>query len=126
MSDSHVHKKQRAKNKFFKELLLITVSLSVVIVALLISFLASIQLPDFNNFADRKVVESTKIYDRTGKVLLYDVHQDIKRTVVPFEDISPYIKKATVAIEDANFYSHGGIDPKSILRAIWATTHWRD
>lgn len=84
---------------------------------LMVSF---VKLPDFENFNDRKVVESTKIYDRTGKILLYDVHEGIKRTMVPFEAISPHLKNATIAIEDANFYHHYGIEPKSIVRAIIA------
>lgn len=79
-----------------------------------------IKLPDFGNFNDRKIVESTKIYDRTGKILLYDVHKDVKRTLVPFEEISLNLKNATIAIEDSNFYHHYGIEPKSILRAIIA------
>jgi penicillin-binding protein 1C len=79
-----------------------------------------IPLPDFATFKDRKVVESTKIYDRTGKVLLYDVHQDVQRTVVPLDQIPVYLQNATIAVEDANFYSHIGVDPKAILRAILA------
>lgn len=79
-----------------------------------------IKLPDFNEFHGRKVVESTKIYDRTGKILLYDVHQNIKRTVVPFDAIPQTLKDATIAVEDSNFYRHYGIDPKSIVRAIIA------
>ncbi len=79
-----------------------------------------IKLPDFGNFNNRKIVESTKIYDRTGEILLYDIHKDIKRTLVPFEKISLSLKNATIALEDANFYHHYGIEPKSILRAIIA------
>jgi 1A family penicillin-binding protein len=79
---------------------------------------ATIELPDFSLFETRKVSESTKIYDRTGKILLYDVHKDIRRTVVGFDNISPYVKNATVAIEDDQFYQHHGIEPKAILRAI--------
>lgn len=118
MSDSHVHKKQRAKNKFFKELLLITVSLSVVIVALLISFLASIQLPDFNNFENRNIANSTKIYDRTGKIILYNIHDNVRRTAIDIKEISPYIQQATIAIEDAHFYEHYGFRPTSFIRAM--------
>ncbi len=83
-------------------------------------FASFIKLPDFSGFRDRKVVESTKIYDRTGKILLYDVHEDIRRTLVPFEAISLNIKNATIAAEDADFYTHSGIRPKSILRAFIA------
>lgn len=76
------------------------------------------KLPDFSEFHDRKVAQSTKIYDRTGEVLLYDVHQDVKRTVVPFEEISPWVKNAAIAIEDTSFYQHSGISFRGIARAI--------
>lgn len=86
-------------------------------------WLANLELPDFASFEDRKVALSTKIYDRNG-VVLYDIHQDIKRTAVPFSDISPYIKNATVAIEDSAFYQHNGIRLRAILRAV--TTNLTD
>ncbi|MDO8520776.1 MAG: PBP1A family penicillin-binding protein [bacterium] len=79
---------------------------------------ASIEIPDFSLFEARKISQSTKIFDRTGKVLLYDVHKDIRRTVVPFDQISSHIKNASVAIEDEHFYQHAGIEPKAIIRAV--------
>ena len=60
-------------------------------------FISSIKIPDFHSFGDRKVVSSTKIYDRTGEILLYDVHQNIKRTVIPYEEMGINILNATVA-----------------------------
>jgi len=80
---------------------------------------STIKIPDFSLFETRKVAQSTKIYDRTGKILLYDVHKDVRRTIVPFDHISPFIKNATVAIEDEQFYQHNGIKPQAILRATW-------
>lgn len=74
--------------------------------------------PDINKFEERKVAQSTKIYDRTGKILLYDVHGSEKRTVIGFSEIPRYVKNATIAIEDDNFYSHYGFRPISFLRAI--------
>jgi 1A family penicillin-binding protein len=79
---------------------------------------ATLKIPDLQSFGERKVEQSTKIYDRTGEVLLYDLHQDVKRTVVPFEEMSVHIKNATVAIEDAKFYEHRGIRPMAFLRAV--------
>lgn len=87
---------------------------------IIVLWAAQLKMPDFNSFAERKVEQSTKIYDRTGKTVLYSVHDEIRRTVVPYEDISRYIKNATVAIEDREFYQHHGIKPKAILRAIIA------
>jgi len=79
---------------------------------------ASLRVPDLSDLATRRVVQSTKIFDRTGQVLLYDMAQNVRRTIVPFEDISPYIKNATLAIEDRNFYNHGGVDLSSLTRAV--------
>jgi len=65
-------------------------------------------LPAIENFESRRVAESTKIYDRTGNIILYDVHGSMRRTEVPIENISRYIRNATVAIEDDTFYQHNG------------------
>lgn len=69
----------------------------------------------------RKEGFSTKIYDRNG-VLLYDIFANQKRTPVPLEEVPEYLKQATIAIEDKNFYKHGGYDPTGILRAAWNIT----
>src|SRR3989344_3350352 len=75
-------------------------------------------LPDPESIATRTVGESTKIYDRTGEILLYDIHGEEKRTIVPWDQITETIKKATLASEDDNFYNHKGIDIKGIIRAF--------
>jgi 1A family penicillin-binding protein len=75
-------------------------------------------IPAVDTIENRIVGESTKIYDRTGEVLLYDVHGSMRRTEIPFEDISPYIRNASVAIEDATFYEHNGFRPMAFLRAV--------
>lgn len=77
-------------------------------------------IPAINNFESRQVAQSTKIYDRTGTVVLYDVHGNVRRTAVPLSAISPYIQEASVSIEDAEFYTHHGIRPTAIIRAVWA------
>ncbi|KKT60636.1 MAG: hypothetical protein UW54_C0007G0007 [Parcubacteria group bacterium GW2011_GWC1_44_26] len=89
-----------------------------IFVSVLILWASFMKLPDFGEFHERKVAQSTKIYDRTGEVLLYDVHQEVKRTVVPFEDISLWAKNASIAIEDTEFYNHSGISVRGISRAI--------
>ncbi|MEK7521397.1 MAG: PBP1A family penicillin-binding protein [Patescibacteria group bacterium] len=60
---------------------------------------------------------STKIYDREGK-LLYDIYDDKRRTPVKFEDIPAYLRSATIAIEDKNFYEHSGFDAFGMLRGL--------
>ncbi len=106
--------------KHFKSVTFFILGGSFFFAGLLVVWASFIKLPDFAGFSDRKVVESTKIYDLTGKILLYDIHENVKRTLVPFDAISPNVKNATVAVEDANFYNHYGIQPKSILRAFIA------
>lgn len=85
----------------------------------LLLWAASLKTPDLSSFeTGRRIPQSTKIYDRTGEVLLYDLHEDVQRTIVPFEDISRHLKNATVAIEDAEFYEHRGVKPTAIARAL--------
>ena len=75
-------------------------------------------LPDPETLTNRQVIQSTKIYDRTGEVLLYEIHGEEKRTVISFEEIPESVKKATLAIEDNEFYNHPAFDWKSIIRAL--------
>ncbi len=74
-------------------------------------------LPDPNKLGDRQVAQSTKIYDRTGEELLYEIFADKKRTIVELEDIPSYVVNAAIAVEDSKFYEHRGIRLTSIIRA---------
>lgn len=62
---------------------------------------------------------TTKYYDRSGKVLLWEDKGIENRTVVASEDISTNMKQATVALEDKDFYQHSGFSPSGIIRAGW-------
>lgn len=77
-------------------------------------------IPAINNFENRQVAQSTKIFDRTGNIVLYDVHGRMRRTAVPLDEISPYIQKASIAVEDSTFYENAGFRPLSFLRAVMA------
>jgi 1A family penicillin-binding protein len=72
-------------------------------------------LPNPQNLNSRQVLESTKIYDHTGEHLLYEIG-DVHRTVVTLDRISNYVRQATLAAEDDQFYDHHGLDFKGILR----------
>ncbi|MEK7501274.1 MAG: PBP1A family penicillin-binding protein [Patescibacteria group bacterium] len=76
-------------------------------------------LPNPSNLEDRSITQSTKIYDRTGKITLYDIHGEEKRTIIPFNEIPQVVKDATIVAEDRDFYAHHGIDFKAIVRAAW-------
>lgn len=75
-------------------------------------------LPDPNKLINREVAQSTKIYDRTGQTILYEIHGDQKRTLVSLNDIPLNVRNATIAIEDKDFYKHGGFSVWAIFRTV--------
>lgn len=83
-----------------------------------ILWVAFTPIPAINTFDPQKVAMSTKIYDREGKTVLYDLNRDMRRTIIPLEEISPNLQKATIAVEDSGFYSHGGISISGTVRAV--------
>src|SRR3989344_4300793 len=112
--------KIKKSKHFWKNFALFCVSIFVLVTASGIFWVFSMKIPDLQSFEDRKVIKSTKIYDRTGEIVLYDVYENVKRTVIPLSEMGVNIKNATVAIEDTEFYQHEGIRIKSIMRAFWA------
>ncbi|HVX58419.1 MAG TPA: transglycosylase domain-containing protein [Candidatus Saccharimonadales bacterium] len=81
-------------------------------------------LPHITDISGDNLGGSISYYDRTGQTLLWQDYNDVKRVPVASDAISPYIKKATVAIEDHNFYQEKGFDIKGIARAaIVDATH---
>jgi len=78
---------------------------------------ASYGLPDPNKLIGREVPESTKIYDRTGETILYEISGDEKRTLVTLDKIPQHLRDATIAIEDKNFYTHKGFSLWAIFRS---------
>ena len=112
-------KKLKSKNKKF----LLKTSAALLLIILGAGFWTIIKiseiakgLPDPKQFSSRQVSQSSKIYDRTGEVLLYEIYNEEKRTVIPFEEIPEYVKQATISIEDKNFYSHAGFSITSIIK----------
>ncbi len=86
--------------------------------ALLIITKIAKELPSPEQFINRQISQSTKIYNRTAETLLYEIHGEEKRTIVSFEEIPDYAKKATIAVEDQNFYRHPAFDWRAIIRAF--------
>jgi 1A family penicillin-binding protein len=82
-------------------------------------------LPNPQKLNFKEVSATTKIYDRNDK-LLFDIFTDQNRTLVPLSEIPDNVKKATIAIEDKDFYKHGGINPiGGMLRALAASVTGR-
>ena len=107
---------------FFKNAFL--AGLILVIVGSLFSLAAfawvSRDLPDPNALLKRDVAQTTKIYDRTGERLLYEIHGDKNRTLIKLEEIPEIVKNATIAIEDQQFYKHQGFNPfRMAVGIVW-------
>lgn len=77
-------------------------------------------IPSAATIAITDYPQSTKIYDRNGK-LLYTIFTTKNQSFVPFNKIPDNLKKATIAIEDKDFYKHGAIDVRGITRAFIST-----
>jgi len=79
----------------------------------------------FRNLPDVRVLrtyvpsETSYIYDVNG-TLLDSLHDEANREVVVLNDISPNLKRAVLAIEDSYFYTHHGINPVGVVRALVA------
>lgn len=77
------------------------------------SRLASLQEQNF---------KTTILYDRTGQHILYEILPPTEgdRQITSVYDVPEYFLNATIAIEDASFYTNPGFDPRGISRALWA------
>lgn len=100
-----------------KNLIMLLVSVFLVLSAIMLFWISTFKVPTSESIRERRVSESTKIYDRTGEILLYDTGGDVRRSIVPLDQISRHIKNATIAIEDKEFYSHIGVKPTAFIRA---------
>ncbi|EKE05779.1 MAG: hypothetical protein ACD_19C00176G0001, partial [uncultured bacterium] len=91
------------------------------IVGLFIFLIIALPLMSFGLPSPDKVVRregfSTKILDRNGKAL-YDIFDNERRTPINISDMPLYLKQATVAIEDKNFYTHSGFDILGTIRGL--------
>ena len=98
--------------------------IAILILAALVSFglfylWVSFSLPNPDKLLEREVAQSTRIYDREGKTVLYEVFSSARRTMVDLSQVSPYLVKATITSEDRYFYEHSGFSLKSTLRAVF-------
>ena len=85
---------------------------------LLLFFYYAKDLPRPEKFMEKQFIESTKIYDRTGEVLLYNIYGEEKRTIIAMESVPEQLIQAIITAEDRSFYKHHGIDYRGVMRAI--------
>lgn len=89
----------------------------LVLLVFTLYFLIFKDLPAPSELTTRQIDVSTKIYDRND-VLLYTIYKDKNRTPVKLSQIPKYLKFATLAAEDAEFYSHAGFSIRGMFRAL--------
>lgn len=79
-------------------------------------------LPDVAKLRYFEPSETSRIYSADGKLIATLFKEN--RTFTPYEEISPYLIKAILAVEDSRFYQHRGVDPIGVLRAaVYDLTH---
>ena len=123
MSKRSFHRKIYQENKkkrklFFVFKFLVSCFLLFIFCSLFIFIYFAKDFPRPEKFTERQFIQSTKIYDRTGDILLYEIYGEEKRTIVPLEKIPIHLQQAVIVTEDQNFYSHFGIDIKAIVRSV--------
>lgn len=73
------------------------------------------QLPDISDLADYRPKQSMRVFSVEGTVI--GEFGEERRKLTPFKEIPQVMKNAVLAIEDARFYQHGGVDYIGLLRA---------
>jgi penicillin-binding protein 1A len=102
-------------------------ALKIIGISILVGFFLTIglfayfrkDLPKIKDLSGHDLGGNTTYYDRTGQTVLFSDYNSVKRIPVDGKDISPYIKQATVAIEDKDFFKHGAFDVRGIMRAAY-------
>ena len=108
-----------AAAKKFKKPIIFGSLFCLLVLAGAVAFLFT-SLPSPRRLESFPYPESTLIFDRNDN-LLYEIHGDTSRISLPLDKVPDHFIKATLAIEDRNFYSHHGFDLKGIARAVYNT-----
>jgi len=118
-----LHPKRVAKYWFSKEGGIM--ALKIIGIGIVVCFLLMVgifayfrkDLPNIKDISGDELGGSITYYDRSGQTVLWQDYDAVKRVPVPGDNISKYMKEATIAIEDKNFYKHGAFDVQGIARA---------
>ena len=119
---AHYQQKKAKRKKtlnFFKKILLAGVLFGSVCSLILGIYVAILykDLPSVSAIETYIPAETTKILSTDG-VVLAELYREENRAWINLNDISPALVQTVIAVEDSNFYKHGGLDFKGILRAI--------
>lgn len=100
-------------------------ALKIIGIAIVVGFFMTIglfayfrkDLPKIKSLSGDSIGGNITYYDRTGQTVLFNDYNTVKRIPVATKDQSKYLRQATVAIEDKDFYKHGAFDVRGIMRA---------
>lgn len=113
--------KNKKLRKIFKSkkviALLIMLLIPVVVAAIAVAIVIK-DIPKATVIGIQEFPQSSRIYDRNGN-LLYTIYASRNQSFVPLNEIPKNLQKATISIEDKNFYGHGAIDIRGIIRALY-------
>ena len=116
------HRRRRPKSRRRNRLALVVVGLAALLVGAAIAGGAAVVAMgsrcDLSALKRAPIGQNTFVYAADNS-LLGVIPAERNRQVVPLGKISPWLRKATVAIEDRRFYDHGGVDAEGIARALW-------
>lgn len=109
---------KRNKKSFFKKWIVI-LALMLVLLVLVVFYIVK-KIPNPTQLSNGNYPQSSQILDRKGR-LLFEIYSDKRRTPVKLAEVPDNLRKATLAIEDVNFYKHNGFDFRGILRGLYRT-----
>lgn len=97
----------------------ILLAIPIIAVAVAVSIVLK-DVPKATVIGSNNFPQSSKIFAKDG-TLLYTIYASKNQTFVPLGKVPKYLQEATIAIEDKNFYKHGAIDVRGIIRAAYVT-----
>lgn len=103
-----------------KHIKLLMVAVLLISLLVLSYFFVLKDIPAVTTIGKTDYPQSTKIYDRNNN-LLYTIYGSRNQTFIPLSKVPKHVKHATIAIEDKDFYKHGAIDIRGIIRAFYST-----
>lgn len=119
MKNSDIRREKPKKSLGKKIFMFLLVIFFIAVTGALAGFIVSVsgRLPDVTtNIAPSA---SSRIYDAKGR-LITTVHAEENRIPVSINEVPQNLQNAFVAAEDVRFYEHHGVDPRGIMRAVWA------
>jgi len=113
-------RKLKSSPMFGKKVLIVVLFLFLLTIAFITVVFAWVNhnLPQPDKLFQREIAQSTKIYDRTGEIVLYEIFTDKKRTLIDLSEIPQNLIWATIVVEDKDFFQHQGFKPQAIIRSI--------